>query len=255
MAAKTAKNTITILLADDHPVVREGIRSCLSAFGHLNIVGEACNGKEAIEQAKALKPNIVLMDINMPLINGIEATRAIATSLPKSRVVILTVVNSQQYVAEMIQSGAKGYVLKDAHPEELVEAIDEVNGGKLYFEIREETPNPPPPAIPPANPGKILSGREIEVLVLVASGKSSKDIALGFDVSVRTVKTYRERIMRKTGLHSVAEMTKYAVETGLLNGGGPAQVVGVAPPAAAQPEKTGAKKKTARKKAAKKKSD
>ncbi|MFT4691180.1 MAG: response regulator transcription factor [Verrucomicrobiia bacterium] len=251
MAAKSVKKTITILLADDHPVVREGIRSCLAAFGHLNIVGEACNGQEAIDQAKALQPNIVLMDINMPLVNGIEATRAIATSQPKSRVVILTVVNSQQYVAEMIRSGAKGYVLKDAHPEELVEAIDEVNQGKLYFEIREDTPNPPPPAIPPSNPGKILSGREIEVLTLVASGQSSKDIALGFDVSVRTVKTYRERIMRKTGLHSVAEMTKYAVETGLLNSGSPEQVVGVSVALASRQK--GASKKAVRKKVAKKK--
>ncbi|MBG85712.1 MAG: DNA-binding response regulator [Verrucomicrobiales bacterium] len=243
MPRKAAKKSIKLLLADDHPVVREGIRSCLSAFKHLKIVGEASNGGEAVELATSLKPDIVLMDINMPVVNGIEATRTIASTLPNTRVVILTVVNNQQYVAEMIQSGAKGYVLKDAHPEELVEAIDEVNEGKLYFEIREDTPNPPPPTIPPSDPKKILSGREIEVLTLVASGKSSKEIALGFDVSVRTVKTYRERIMRKAGLHSVAEMTKYAVETGLLNSN-PSPVTGL-PSTPTRP---------ARKKAAKKKS-
>lgn len=231
MPRKAAKKSISLLLVDDHPVVREGIRSCLGGFKHLNIVGEASNGAEAVERARELDPDIILMDINMPVMNGIEATRAIVASKTRARVVILTVVNSQQYVAEMITSGAKGYVLKDAHPEELVEAIDEVHEGKLYFDVREDTPNPPPPAIPPSNPKQILSGREVEVLTLVASGKSSKEIALEFDVSVRTVKTYRARIMRKAGLHSVAEMTKYAVETGLLNGGTPPQVIGTPPPA------------------------
>jgi two-component system, NarL family, nitrate/nitrite response regulator NarL len=216
MPSKSDKPLIRILLADDHPIVREGIRSCLAGYRHLKIVGEAANGEEAVSRSVELKPDIVLMDINMPKMNGIDATREIVKSGVKSRVVILTVVNSQQYVAEMIRCGAKGYVLKDAHPDELVEAIEEVHGGLLYFLVKENIPNPPPPDIPPADPKGILSGREIQVLKLVAEGKSSKEIALGFDVGVRTVKTYRERIMRKIGLHSVAEMTKYAIETGLL---------------------------------------
>ena len=216
MSDAADKPVIRIVLADDHPVVREGIRSCLAAFPHLQIVGEADNGEDAVAQTAELQPDIVLMDINMPRVNGIEATRRLVGCGSKSRVVILTVVNSQQYVAEMIKCGAKGYVLKDAHPEELVEAIEEVHGGSLYFLVKENEPNPPPPAIPPSDPHDTLSGREIQVLTLVAQGKSSKEIALKFDVGVRTIKTYRERIMRKIGLHSVAELTKYAIEAGLL---------------------------------------
>lgn len=220
MSKTNESSNIRILLADDHPVVREGIRASLGGQPHLEIVGEAADGSAIVSLVEEHKPDIVLMDINMPAVNGIEATRAIVAAGLPCRVIILTVVSSQEYMAEMMKAGAKGYVLKDAHPEELIEAIEEVHNGSLYYLVNEGglgEINPPPPAKPPEDPSKVLSGREIQVLKLVANGNTSKDIALMFDVSVRTVKTYRERIMRKTGLHSVAEMTQYAVACGLLD--------------------------------------
>jgi len=219
MPKKNEPTNIRILLADDHPVVREGIRASLGGQPHLEIVGEAADGSEIVSLVRNHKPDIVLMDINMPKVNGIDATRAIVTAGLPCRVIILTVVSSQEYMAEMMRAGAKGYVLKDAHPEELIEAIEEVYNGSLYYLVNEGglgEIHPPPPSKPPPDPTQVLSGREIQVLKLVANGNTSKDIALMFDVSVRTVKTYRERIMRKTGLHSVAEMTQYAVACGLL---------------------------------------
>ncbi|MBL6764187.1 MAG: response regulator transcription factor [Verrucomicrobiae bacterium] len=207
---------IRVLLADDHPVVREGIRSCLSTDDRLEIVGEAVNGKDATEKAATLQPDIILMDINMPQMTGIEATRALVTSRNPARIVMLTVVNSQEYVSEMMRSGAKGYVLKDAHPDELISAVIDVHAGSLYFRVNETATTSPIPTIPPKELKGILSEREIQVLRMVAEGMTSKDIARETDLSVRTVKTYRERIMRKAGIHSVAEMVKYSIQTGLI---------------------------------------
>jgi DNA-binding NarL/FixJ family response regulator len=212
----TSDAPIRVLLVDDHPVVREGIRACLAGREQLEIVGEAVDGNQAIQKATELKPDVVLMDINMPGANGIEATRAIVAAGLPTRVLILTVVNSQEYVAEMIRSGAKGYVLKDADPDELVQAVIAVHGGSLYYLVKESAPHPPTPKFPTVDLRDILSGREIQVLQRVAEGWTSKDIARETDLSVRTVKTYRERIMRKAGLHSVADMVKYAIEHGLV---------------------------------------
>lgn len=212
---------IRVLLVDDHPVVREGIRACLAGREQLEIVGEAVDGNQAVQKAAELKPDVVLMDINMPGANGIEATRAIVAAGLPTRVLILTVVNSQEYVAEMIRSGAKGYVLKDADPDELVQAVIAVHGGSLYYLVKEGAPHSPTPEIPTEDLHDILSGREIQVLKRVAEGWTSKDIARETGLSVRTVKTYRERIMRKAGLHSVADMVKYAIKHDLISAGKP----------------------------------
>jgi two-component system nitrate/nitrite response regulator NarL len=217
--SKESNGSIRVLLVDDHPVVREGIRACLTGHDRLEIVGEAIDGDEAVQLTRDLRPDVVLMDINMPGTNGIEATRAIISAGLPSRVVILTVVNNQEYVAEMIRCGAKGYVLKDAHPDELIEAVIAVHEGSLYYLVKENVPNPPVPTVPPADLHGVLSGREIQVLKRVAEGWTSKDIARETDLSVRTVKTYRERIMRKAGLRSVADMVKYAIEHRLITSG------------------------------------
>ena len=167
-------------------MVREGIRASLSGRPHLEIVGEAADGSAIVDLVRQHNPDIVLMYINMPVVNGIDATRAIVAAGLSCRVIILTVVNSQEYMAEMMKDGAKGYVLKDAHPEELIEAIEEVYKGSLYHLVNEGglgEINPPPPSKPPTDPSQVVK--------LVAEGNTSKDIALMFDVPVRTVKSYR----------------------------------------------------------------
>src|SRR5258708_23535313 len=128
--------SIRILLADDHLIVREGIRACLSDQPNISIVGEACDGWDAIEKTRELKPDVVLMDINMPRMNGLEATERLQKESPKTKVLILTVHTSKEYVTRMVQSGAQGYVIKDTSPEELVRAIESVHAGEAYFTPR-----------------------------------------------------------------------------------------------------------------------
>lgn len=206
---------IRILLADDHHIVREGIRTFLQARKELTIVGEAENGSDAVRLARELKPDIVLMDVNMPVMNGIEATRAIRDTGLSIKILILTVLTNQTYITELMSAGAQGYLRKDTNPTDLVKAIKAVHTGHLSFNIpppAEETlPVEPPPAIP--NP---LSPRELEVLRLVAQGKTSKEIAMLLDVALRTVNTHRERIMTKLKVHSTAELVGAAHDHGLV---------------------------------------
>ncbi len=215
--------TIRVLLADDHRIVREGIRSTLSAYPIIQIVGEAANGRDAIQKAHELKPDIVLMDINMPGIDGLHATAEIRRALPEVKVIALTVHDSREYVLEMLQVGAEGYVLKNTSPEELVHAIEAVMKGEAFFS--------PPAAsvllhelIPQA--AKVsslprLSSRETEVLRLVTRGLTTKDIARQLNLGARTVETFRTRLMRKVRVRNVAELTRYAIENSLVAGNSP----------------------------------
>ena len=234
---------IRVLLADNHPVVREGLRACFAESELLEVVGEAVDGEDAVEQTRKLKPDVVLMDIHMPGMNGFDATRAIVTSGSPTRVLVLTVAYSQDYISEMMRCGAKGYMLKDADPDDLIEAVVKVHNGSLYFIVNDN--NSPALPAPPSSPAPhhLLSDREIQVLKRLAEGGTSKDIALETDLAVRTVKTYRERIMRKTGLHTVADIVKYAIAHGLLD-------ASPSPSAAAASQKTAARKTARRKKAA-----
>ena len=206
-----------LMLVDDHPVVREGIRSYLSATGVAEVVGEAENGAEALRKARQVRPDVVLMDINLPDMSGFVVTDALLNEFPTTRVLFMTMHKNREYVAQMLKSGARGYLVKDAKPTEMVAAIAAVFAGENYFsaEIRQIVLEE---SLAPTNHknGK-LSVRERMVLGMVAEGKYSKDIADTLGLSVRTIEKHRERIMAKTGIRSIAGLTRLALAEGLIS--------------------------------------
>ena len=213
-----ASRRIRLLLVDDHPIVRKGISSCLARHDHLVIVGEAADGLEAVTRAKELLPDIMLLDIDMPKMSGLAVAEVLRKELPQIKVLILSMHQRPEYLLRILESGARGYVLKEALPEELVKAIETVTAGECYFSpeiaclalIQVVQGNG-------ARPGAAeLTSREKEVLILVAQGFSNKEIANNLNLSVRTVETHRERIMRTLAIHSVAGLTRFALAKGLV---------------------------------------
>ncbi len=206
-----------ILLADDHAVVRQGFKMILGAQTDMEIVGEAANGREAIELAERLKPDIVVMDVAMPELNGIEATRRLLGSVPHTRVLALSMHKDSVYVREILRAGARGYLLKDSGAEDLVRAIRAIAGGESWLS----------PAVSNAvlddyrrhvtNPIDLLTSREREVLQMLAEGKTNKEIAVVLNLSVYTVDAHRGRIMEKLNLHSINELVRFAVRNGLID--------------------------------------
>ena len=208
---------IRILLADDHTMVRQGFRMILAAQADMEIVGEAGNGREAVELADQLKPDVVVMDVSMPERNGIEATRRITEAAPRTRVLALSMHKDSVYVREILRAGARGFLLKDAIDRDLLAAVRAVAGGEGYLS----------PAVSEAvlsdyrrhvtDPLDLLSSREREVLQMIAEGKTNKDIAAALNLSVYTVDAHRGHIMEKLNLHSVGELVRFAVRKGLID--------------------------------------
>lgn len=211
--------TVSILIADDHRVVREGFRALLEGENGVRIVGEAGNGRDAVELAKKLLPDIVIMDVSMPDLNGIDATRQITAECPKVSVVGLSMHDDRLFVSEMLKAGAKGFVLKDSPSRELLDAIRAAMRGQLFLSPQVAGDLVQSYITKPVTHGpsafSLLSDREREVLQLLAEGKSVKDISSELHLSVNTVHTHRQHIMEKLGTRSIAELTKYAIREGL----------------------------------------
>lgn len=214
--------SIRILLADDHQIVREGLRALVSAQEGMTVVGESPNGRKAVEQVRELRPDVVVMDVAMPDLNGIEATRRILSENPRCRIVGLSMHSDRRFLSEMLKAGATAYLLKDSAFEELASAIRAVVAGQVYLSPRIADAvvegylhgtglGKQPSAF------AVLTSREREVLQLVAEGLATKQIAASLHVSVKTVETHRRQIMEKLDLHSVAELTKYAIREGLAS--------------------------------------
>ena len=218
-APVTGRKPIRLLLVDDHPVVRKGLASCLAQHPQLVIVGEAADGREGVRKAKELMPDLVLMDIDMPNMNGLAATEQLRKEQPETKVLILSMHTNSDYMMRILQSGARGYVLKEANPEELLRAIETVVAGESYFssEVARVALNQFVRGGGEAAQASPITAREREVLTLIAEGLSNKEIACRLGVGVRTVETHRERIMRKLDIHSIAGLTKYALATGLIS--------------------------------------
>jgi two-component system response regulator NreC len=216
---------IRILLVDDHAVVRAGLRMLLGADAELQIVGEAENGAQALRLTDELAPDIVLMDISMPDMNGIEATRRIKASHPNVAVLALTMHEDDQYFFEMLGAGASGYVPKRAAPNDLISAIHAVQGGGVFLfpsvarslvQDYLQRANQPS-AEHPSRSFDALTDREREVLILIAQGRSNQEIADQLVISIKTVNRHRENIMAKLDLHSRVELVRYALEKGLID--------------------------------------
>lgn len=213
---------LSILLADDHAIIREGLKSLIKSQPDMEVMGEADNGRAALQQARELQPDVLVMDISMPEINGAKVTELLAKEHPQIKVLALTVHEDKGYLRQLLKAGAAGYVLKRAAAHELIHAIRAVASGGTYLDpmmtnkivgdyVREKS-------VRDELLQDTLSEREIEVLRLIAEGHSNKEIASRLKLSVKTVETYKTRLMSKLGFHSRTEIVRYALDQGWLQG-------------------------------------
>ncbi len=211
-----------IIIADDHQIFREGLVAMLEKQGEFNVIGQAENGREIIALAKEMNPDVVIMDISMPDLNGIEATKQIQKEMKEIKVIALSMHNDKRFITRALGAGAQGYLLKECAFDELSDAIHTIMSDQIYLsktitsivikdylEKLDVDPN--------VKTLRVLSVRETEVLQLIAEGKSSKGIASDMFLSVKTIETYRKHIMDKLDIHTVAELTKYAISEGLTS--------------------------------------
>lgn len=207
--------TIRILIADDHEIVRRGLRTLLEVEPGCMIVGEASNGAEAVRKAAELKPDVALLDVDMPDLNGIEATRRIRDTVPQTEVLILSVHDSEQMVRQVMACGARGYLVKSDAGSDLLAALEAVAHHKPFVSPRiSRSPIYPGVATEPTIAE--LTTRERETAQLLAEGMSNKEIAARLDISVKTAETHRTNIMRKIGAHSLADVVRYAIRNGIV---------------------------------------
>ncbi len=213
--SRAVEHPARVLVVDDHEIVLQGLKTILDREG-FEIVGEASDGRQAVSRALELQPDLVVMDISMPVMNGIEAAAEIRRSVPSARLVLLTVHTENRYILEALKSGIRGYVLKSRAPSELVEAIHEILSGRIYLSpgisqtvveayLQQNSAEP-----------ESLTRRELQVLQLVAEGKTTKEIAMSLSVSVKTADSHRSNIMHKLNMHSVADLVRYAIRRGLV---------------------------------------
>lgn len=207
---------IRVLVADDHPLVAEGICSILETYDGFDVVATMSNGREVVDRFAEIAPDVVLMDLNMPLLGGLSATEMILERKPDARIIILSMHDSPEYISAALSHGARGYVLKDVATDEIKAAIDAVYGGEVFLcsgsqaRIGDTGPQDREP----------LTSREQTVLLKLAQGKPNKQVAYELDISIRTVETHRKNVKRKLGISSTAGLTRYALENGVLQGTG-----------------------------------
>jgi DNA-binding NarL/FixJ family response regulator len=213
---------ITVLLAEDHAIVRQGLSALLNTDGHFKMVGEAQTGREAVEMAQALQPDVIVMDIAMPILNGLEATRQIIANNPAARILILSAHRDDEYVERMSQVGAMGFLEKQTSAEVLTTAIRQVAKGKNYYSPSIAKRLRDNPAMPRDRNGLIksngirLTSRESEVLQLVAEGSANKQVAAELRISIKTVEKHRQHLMDKLNIHDTAGLTRYAIAAGVI---------------------------------------
>jgi len=222
-------NKISVLLVDDHTVVRQGLRALLSSEEDMEVIGEAENGRVAVQMAKKSGPNVVVMDIAMPLLNGLEATRQICKALPSTKVLVLTSYGDDEAVSSLMDAGACGYLIKQTAANDLLKAIREVHKGNAFFSpaiakrLRDQCREAFTTGAHPRR-GSELTSRESEVLQLIAEGFSNKQIAAELAISIKTVEKHRQQVMNKLNIHDVAGLTRYAISKGLVERAVPAVV-------------------------------
>ncbi len=216
--------SIRILIADDHKIMLDGLKVLIEAQPDMKVVGQALNGREAVKLAHKEKPDMVIMDVAMPGLNGLEAMRQILSENPKTKVIALSMHSDSRYVTGMLSAGASGYILKHCAFEELAHAIHTVRSNQVYLSpaiagivINELSQSRSPRARQHAASLSSLTSREREVLQLIAEGHSARDIAQRLHLSVKTVETHRRQMMEKLGIRSVAELTKFAIREGLTS--------------------------------------
>jgi DNA-binding NarL/FixJ family response regulator len=213
---------LRLLLADDHEIVRKGLRSVLVAQGDCEIVGEAADGRQAVALAKELSPDIAVLDISMPLLNGLEASRQILKLRPQTKILILTVHDSDSLIRDVLDAGARGYILKTDAGRDLVTAIESLRRNKTFFTSRvaqmilDGFLKGDAHAAQADRGDTRLTPRQREIVQLLAEGKSSKEVAVALDLSVKTAETHRANIMRKLDCHSVSEIVRYAIRNKII---------------------------------------
>ncbi len=213
---------ISVLLAEDHTVVREGLRTLLEGDGDIKVIGEAETGHQAVHLARRLRPAVVVMDLAMPVLNGLEATRQILKALPGAKVLILSAHGDDAYVEQVVALGAAGYLLKQTSAHVLSRAVREVHQGKTFFSpsiarrLHNDYGRSPAPGGRLRTRTTRLSSREVEVLQLIAEGRANKQVAAELGISVKTVEKHRQRLMVKLNIHDTAGLTRYAIAAGII---------------------------------------
>jgi DNA-binding NarL/FixJ family response regulator len=215
-------NRIPVLLAEDHMIVRQGLRLLVEADGNIKIVGEAKTGREAVQMARELRPKVIVMDIAMPLLNGIEATRQILKDFPSMKILILSAHSDPEYIEQVVKAGASGYLVKQSSGDILAKAIHELHQGKMFFtpaiakQLNSEFQKSTDGIGLSKKSSHRLTSREVELLQLIAEGHPNKQIASELHISIKTVEKHRQHLMEKLNIHDIAGLTRFAIAAGIV---------------------------------------